>query len=228
MALALNRAILMGRLTKDPEVRQVGEGNTMAKFSIKISEPGNDGTIRDEYQRVVVFGKSAEAIGKFLKEGSPIYVDGQIRSRSWEGEDGRKKSMTEVAASEVQFFPKDYDPDAIVGMNKVMLMGNLTGDPSFGQAGNGVAHNSFSLAINENRGKKEHTEWVKAIAFGQTALDTSDLLKGAPLFVEGKLRTRGREVEGGTKEYSTDIVVENATRLTFPAAQMDHDSAPGR
>jgi single-strand DNA-binding protein len=103
----INKVILVGRLGKDPEVKAIGQGSTVAQFSIATSENWVDKSgqkqERTEWHRIVTWGKLAEICGRHLNKGRQVYVEGKLQTRQWEDQQGQKKYMTEVVASTVQF-----------------------------------------------------------------------------------------------------------------------------
>ena len=112
----VNKVILVGRLGADPEVKDLGEGNFVANFSMATSEKYKDksGEMQEktEWHRIVVWGKLAEICGKYLKKGREAYVDGKLQTRSWEDKEGVTKYTTEVVAKEVQFLGSSADAGA--------------------------------------------------------------------------------------------------------------------
>lgn len=107
MAASLNKVFLMGNLTRDPELRYVPSGSAVANFSIAINRTYKDnaGEKKEDvsFIRVVVWGKMAEICGEYLTKGRPVLVEGRLKSRSWEGQDGQKRSALDVVAINVQF-----------------------------------------------------------------------------------------------------------------------------
>jgi single-strand DNA-binding protein len=103
----VNKVIIVGRLGKDPEVRTVGNGGTVAQITVATSENWVDKEghkqERTEWHRVVAWGKLAEICGKHLSKGRQVYVEGRLQTRSWEDQQGVKKYSTEIVASTVQF-----------------------------------------------------------------------------------------------------------------------------
>lgn len=103
----VNKAIVIGYLGSDPEVRIVSSGNTVARLSVATSENWTDREgqkqERTEWHRVVVWGKQAEICGKYLAKGRQVYVEGRLQTRSWEDAQGQKKYTTEVVANNIQF-----------------------------------------------------------------------------------------------------------------------------
>ncbi|NQT32229.1 MAG: single-stranded DNA-binding protein [Candidatus Omnitrophica bacterium] len=107
MAASLNKAILMGNLTRDPELRYVPSGSAVANFSLAINRTYKDnaGEKKEDvsFVRIVVWGKMAEVCGEYLTKGRAVLVEGRLQSRSWEGQDGQKRSALDVVATNVQF-----------------------------------------------------------------------------------------------------------------------------
>ena len=105
----LNKAIIIGNLTRDPEQKALPSGVTVTNFSLATNRVYNDkdGNKQEdvEYHNIVVFGKQAESAGKYLKKGQSALIEGRIQTRSWEA-DGVKKYRTEVIADRVQFGAK--------------------------------------------------------------------------------------------------------------------------
>lgn len=102
----VNKVIIVGRLGQDPEMKAVGQGNTVTRLSVATSEnwTGKDGQKqeRTEWHRIVAWGKLAEICGKHLSKGRQVYVEGRLQTRSWE-DNGQKKYTTEIIANTVQF-----------------------------------------------------------------------------------------------------------------------------
>jgi single-strand DNA-binding protein len=102
-----NRVFLMGRLTKDPELRYTAGGAPVANLRMAINRvyQSQAGEKKEEvcYVTVVVWRKQAEAAGEYLKKGDPLFVEGRLQSKSWETEDKQKRTVLEVVADRVQF-----------------------------------------------------------------------------------------------------------------------------
>lgn len=103
--LNLNRAQILGNMTKDIEMRYTPNGQAVANFAVATNRrwSNQDGTKGEstEYHDVVVWGKTAENISQFLKKGQPVFVEGRLQTRSWEGQDGVKRYKTEIVADNV-------------------------------------------------------------------------------------------------------------------------------
>ena len=101
----LNKAILIGNLGKDPEIRYTPSGMAVANFSLATTENWTkDGQreSRTEWHRIVAFGRLAEICGEYLSKGTQIYVEGKIQTRDWEDKDGNKRYTTELIANQMQ------------------------------------------------------------------------------------------------------------------------------
>jgi len=107
MAASLNKVLLIGNLTRDPELRYVPSGTAVATFTIAVNRvyTSQAGEKKEEvaFIKIVVWGRRAEVCGEYLSKGSPVFIEGRLQSRSWEGQDGQKRSTTEVIADNVQF-----------------------------------------------------------------------------------------------------------------------------
>jgi len=114
----INKAILVGRLGSDPEVRYTPSGVAVANFNIATSEEWKDKDTgekkeRTEWHRIVAWSKLGEICGEYLSKGRQVYIEGRIQTRSWEDRDGNKKYTTEIVATDVQFLGgRDAGPGA--------------------------------------------------------------------------------------------------------------------
>ena len=106
----INRVILVGRLTKDPEYRQTPSGVSVATFTLAVNRPftNSQGEREADFINVVVFRRQAENVNNYLSKGSLAGVDGRIQSRNYENKEGQRVFVTEVVADNVQFLePKN-------------------------------------------------------------------------------------------------------------------------
>ena len=104
-----NKVVLIGNLTRNPELRYTPSGTPVASFGLAVNRRWKqDGEMREEvtYVDIVVFGKSAEHCGQYLTKGNGVIVEGRLQQRRWETEDGQKRSKHEVVAQTVTFLPK--------------------------------------------------------------------------------------------------------------------------
>lgn len=106
MARSFNHVVLMGNLTRDPELRTTPNGQSVCSFSLALNRSwkGADGSMQEatDYVDVTAWGPLGENIAKFVTKGRPVLVSGRLQSRSWE-QDGQKRSKVEVVASDVTF-----------------------------------------------------------------------------------------------------------------------------
>ncbi len=98
----LNRATIIGRLTRDPELRSTPSGKSVASFSVATSRQWTDANgqkqKQSEFHNIVVWGKMAETANQYLRKGSQVYIEGRIQTRDWTGQDGVKRYRTEIVA----------------------------------------------------------------------------------------------------------------------------------
>ncbi|RMG63636.1 MAG: single-stranded DNA-binding protein [Calditrichaeota bacterium] len=103
----VNRAILIGRLGSDPDVRYTPSGTPVANFNIATNRvwKDRDGNPQEEttWHRIVVWGRTAEVVKEYARKGSRIFVEGRIQNREWEDQNGQRRYTTEIVASEIQF-----------------------------------------------------------------------------------------------------------------------------
>ena len=106
----INKAILYGNLTRDPEIRALPSGIQVSSFGIATNRVFKDknGAKQEQtdFHNIVVFGRQAETAAQYLKKGQGVFVEGRIQTRSWDDKDGQKKYRTEIVADRVQFGPK--------------------------------------------------------------------------------------------------------------------------
>lgn len=105
----INKALLFGNLTRDPELRSLPSGAQVASFGLATNRTYKDknGARQEatEFHNIVVFGKQAETAAQYLKKGSSLFVEGRIQTRSWDGEKG-KQYRTEIVVDRFQFGPR--------------------------------------------------------------------------------------------------------------------------
>lgn len=110
MPASLNRVFLIGNLTRDPELRYLPSGQAVTTFTVAVNRVYNSQTGEKKedtsFIRVVVWARRAEVCNEYLKKGSSVFVEGRLQSRSWEAQDGTKRSSIEVVANNVQFLTR--------------------------------------------------------------------------------------------------------------------------
>ena len=103
----INKAILIGNLGRDPELRYTASGTAVANFSLATTESrtnkNGEREDRTEWHRVVAWGRTAELCAQYLAKGRTVYVEGRIQTREWEDKEGQKRRTTEIVANTVQF-----------------------------------------------------------------------------------------------------------------------------
>ncbi|PPI88584.1 ssDNA-binding protein [Candidatus Pantoea edessiphila] len=104
MARGINKVILIGNLGQDPEVRYMTNGSAVANFTLATSENWRDKNTGEnkestEWHRVVIFGKLAEIANEYLRKGSQVYIEGQLRTRKWQDQNGQERYTTEVVVN---------------------------------------------------------------------------------------------------------------------------------
>lgn len=119
--MSINKVILMGRLSKDPELRHTNNNTPVCNFSIAVDNGYGENKTTD-FINCVAWNKTAEVVGKYFTKGRMIALVGRISTRNWEGEDGRKNYVTEVTVNEVSFCDSKAE-----GQNSV---GNTQASPS--------------------------------------------------------------------------------------------------
>lgn len=103
---SLNRAMIIGNATRDPEMRYTPNGQAVTSFGVATNRRWTNrdsGEVQEqvEFHDITVWGKMAENVSQFVKKGAPVYVEGRLQTRSWEGQDGAKRQKTEIIAENV-------------------------------------------------------------------------------------------------------------------------------
>ena len=113
---SLNRVILIGNLTRDPELRFTPSGSPVAGFGLAVNRvytnKQGEKVENVDYFNIVVWAKLAELCAEYIHKGSPVAVEGRLQSRSWETEDGQKRSAVEIVAENVQFLARSGGADS--------------------------------------------------------------------------------------------------------------------
>lgn len=122
----LNKVFIIGNLTRDPELKALPSGAAVANFGVATNRVWKDqqGNKQEEaeFHNVVVFGRQAEIAKQYLAKGRSVFIEGRIRTRSWDAPDGSKRNRTEIVAERIQFGPRP--------------MGQSTGQGEFGASQN--------------------------------------------------------------------------------------------
>lgn len=118
MAFSLNRATIIGNMTRDAESRTTGSGQSVVSFSVATSRRWKDqasGEMKEatEFHNCVAWGRLAQTITTYTRKGSKVYVEGRLQTRSWEGPDGKKNYRTEIVADNLIMLDKKGDGPAM-------------------------------------------------------------------------------------------------------------------
>ena len=127
----MNIAILIGRLTRDPELRYIpSSGRPVATFSLAVDRTfvGKDGQKQADFFNIVVWGKQAENVANYLAKGSQVAVRGNIQNRSYETPNGEKRYITEIVADNVQFLSRSGAPAGGAGVRNEFSQGSSSYD----------------------------------------------------------------------------------------------------
>lgn len=106
----LNHSVIMGRLTADPEIRRTNSGKAVCSFTLAVDKPGKDSGA--SFIPCVAWEKTAEFIGKYFAKGSLLALEGRVESRQYETNDGNKRTVVELVASQVHFCGKKEDAES--------------------------------------------------------------------------------------------------------------------
>ena len=233
MARGLNNVFLVGTLTQAPELRYTPGGLAILELNLA----GNDHVLGDDdvmrelawYHRVTVFGAQGEAMVNQLDEASPVLVEGRLNYRSWEAEDGQRRSSLDVVASRVEVltFGARKGETTVTdsrnqhrlrdALNEVMVIGNLTRDAELRYTPSGHAVTRFSIAVNERYRDRsgqdqESTHFVDLNVWRELAEACGELAKGDPVFAIGRLVNDSWTDRDGNRRYTTRI---EASRVEF-------------
>jgi single-strand DNA-binding protein len=156
----VNKAILVGNLGRDPELRYTQNGQAVVNFTLATSETWTDKSgervERTEWHRIVVWGKTGEMCAQYLSKGRTVYVEGRIQTREWEDKDGNKRYTTEINAQTVNF----------IGPRT----GGGGGEPTVGDSGGGgrggAPSGGASICKKRNRSTSARAAVDKASATG--------------------------------------------------------------
>lgn len=131
---SVNKVILVGNLGADPEKRFLPSGGSVTNLRLATSEVRKNRTTGEsnehtEWHRVVLFDRLAEVSAQYLSKGSQIYIEGKLRTRKWQAQDGTEKFMTEVVAEEMQFLGGQRNKVDLSIPNKVGIVAAQVSDP---------------------------------------------------------------------------------------------------
>ena len=235
MARGLNSIYLVGTLTGAPELRYTPGGLAILELNLAGNDHvvGDDGQERELawYHRATVFGNAAESLANQLEAGSPVFVEGALNYRSWESQDGQRRSSLDVKALRVEVldFGTRKGETTVVdargqhrlknALNEVLLIGNLTRDAELRYTPSGSAVTRFSVAVNErfrdrSGNERENTHYVDVNIWRELAEACAELAKGDPVFVIGRLVNDSWTDQEGNKRFSTRVEGSRVEFLT--------------
>ena len=244
MARGMNKAMIIGFVERDPEVRRTAEGQPVASFGVSTNRrwTTNSGQSREsiEWFHLVAWGKLAELACRRFRKNQRIYAEGHIQTRTWEDAGGQRHFLTEFVASKL--IPVD-EPSAIAAgdsgeeddetplcLNRVMVIGNLGRDPEMRYTPGGQAVTSFNVAATRtwtaaNGERRDSTEWFNVVSWGSLAeICNQYLTKGRRVYVEGELRTRSWDQPNGQKHFRTELVASEMIMLgPRPTTEMNEE-----
>lgn len=132
MAFSLNRAQIIGNVTRDPELRQTASGQSVASFSVATNSTWTDKTgqkqEKAEFHNVVVWGKLAEICQQYVKKGRKIFVEGRLQTRDWDGEDGVKRYRTEIVVDNLILLDRAGTPEGSIAYERQADSAAVKGD----------------------------------------------------------------------------------------------------
>ncbi|MGC4378779.1 single-stranded DNA-binding protein [Fictibacillus sp. Mic-4] len=173
----LNRVILVGRLTKDPELRYTPSGVAVCNFTLAVNRTftNSQGEREADFINIVVWRKPAENVANYLKKGSLAGVDGRIQTRSYDNNQGQRVYVTEVMAESVQFLePRNANAGQFQGGNN---FGGPSSDREFGQQNQNRSNfeqNDYGFGQNQNQNTNRNNFNDDPFANDGTPIDISD------------------------------------------------------
>ena len=115
----MNKVLLTGRLTRDPELRSLASGSSVATFAVATNEFRGNGKERAEYHNVVVWDRLAQVCGQYLGKGQQVAIEGRLQTRQWDDDRGARHWKTEVVATSVEMLSgrrkRDYEAESLAG-----------------------------------------------------------------------------------------------------------------
>ena len=142
----VNRAILVGRLGRDPEIRYTNSGTAVANFSLATDEVWTDQNKerqrRTEWHNIVAWSRLAEICGQYLSKGKLVYIEGRIQTREWDDRDGNKRRTTEVVASDMRMLGRKDEN----GEREAVAVGAPAGSESTPASSESLSASSESTA----------------------------------------------------------------------------------
>ncbi|WP_413521911.1 single-stranded DNA-binding protein [Brochothrix thermosphacta] len=173
----MNRVVLVGRLTKDPELRYTPAGAAVATFTLAVNRTftNQQGDREADFVNCVVWRKAAENVANFLKKGSLAGVDGRLQTRNYEANDGRRVYVTEVVAESVQFLePRNANAGNSGASGSNQGSNNYNDDSSSYNGGNQQPQSNQGNAYNQNSQQSSKPAFSNPFASDGKPIDISD------------------------------------------------------
>lgn len=148
----MNKVFLIGRLTRDPELRYTGTNLPVATFSLAVNRnfTNQSGEREADFINIVVWRKQAENVKNYLTQGSQVAIDGRLQTRSYDGEDGKKRYITEVVADNVQFLDTKNGRDSIKQETSEVTPSSFSDSASSDTKSDPFADFGSSIEINDD------------------------------------------------------------------------------
>lgn len=151
MARSFNQVILVGNMARDPELRTIPSGQSVASFAVATNRvwQNSDGEQQEQadFHNIVAWGKLAELASQYLAKGRKVMVVGRLQTRSWEGEDGKKNYRTEVVANDISFLDRPgADSGGGSGFNQDLPVRDISEEADSGKKGDGKKTKSSKSA----------------------------------------------------------------------------------
>jgi len=232
MARGMNKAMIIGFVEREPEMRHTAGGQAVSSFGVSTSRrwTTSSGQSREstEWFHLVAWGKLAELASRRLRRNQRIYAEGHIQTRCWEDTNGQRCCLTEFVASKLipvgdQTTGRDEATEGFeetpLCLNCAMVIGNLGRDPDMRYTPGGQAVTCFTLAATRtwssaDGGRRDSTEWFSVVSWGSLAeICNQYLRKGRRVYVEGELRTRCWEQPDGQRHHRTELVANEMIML---------------
>ncbi len=244
---ALNRSKFIGYVTEKPELRTIPSGMEVCDVNIRVISKviKEDGSVFNStsFHTATFWGGIAKTVGSYTDTGSQIYIEGRLKTDSWQGDDGKARYKTKIIADDLILLSRrDGDYPALqsnvvgTGLNEVELIGNITKDIELRETTSGQSVASTSVATNrkwKNRQTnefQEETEFHNIVLWGELAKEAAkNVSKGSKVYIKGRLQNRSWETPEGEKRYTTEVIVESISALGHEAPvamNADYSSAP--
>ena len=165
----MNRVLLTGRLTRDPEMRTTSTGKTVAQFAVATHEYVGGGKEKSEFHSIVVWGKLAETCGRYLGKGQQVAIEGRLQTRSWDDANSQRHWRTEIVAAHVEMLAgrrrRDYSAEAAASsLEAQALAAGIAPDGAEPAADDAPDGGSFSITPAADEDDEEDELLEEAVA----------------------------------------------------------------